>query len=165
MPCRFAALLLVVLACATPAAAQNEIISGPANGLDEDSIALNGQRVRLWGIDGPELNQTCTRGGQPWACGRDAARALDRLVAGKTVNCLVIVRDTMRRIIVGDCTLGGQSLSRWMVANGWAMMNPRQTDAYAKEEAEAREARRGIWTSTFEPPWDFKIRQRLGRPQ
>jgi len=157
--------LLLALAVSSAAAAQ-EKITGTAAGLDEDSIALQGNRVRLWGIDAPELNQTCLRGGQAWACGRDAARALDRLVVGRTVTCIVIVRDPLRRMIVGDCTLGGQSLSRWMVANGWAAVNRGQTDVYVKEEDEARAARRNIWSSHFEMPWDYKIRQRLkGQPQ
>ena len=154
--------LIVIAACTllALAPARAEILAGPANGLDEDSLAVGGERVRLWGIDAPDLGQTCIRGGKPWACGRDAARALDRLVSGKTVRCLVIVRDRIRRLVVGDCTLGGESLSRWMIVNGYAIMNPRQTDAYAKEENEAREAKRGIWSSTFEPPWEWRARRK-----
>ena len=136
------------------------ILSGMASGLDEDSIAVQGKRVRLWGIDAPGLEQTCKRGGKTWPCGREAARALSRLVTGNTVRCIVIVEDKLRRLIVGDCTLGGESLSRWMVRNGWAVM-ARQTSAYARDEAEAKEARRGIWSSEFEMPWDWRIRQRL----
>lgn len=157
-------LLVVVVACCVALSADvraETILSGTAAGLDEDSIALQGQRVRLWGIDAPGLDQTCKRGGKPWACGRDAERALSRLVTGKTVRCLVIVEDKLRRLIVGDCTLGGESLSRWMIRNGWAVMNPRQTDAYAKEEAEAKEAKRNIWASEFDMPWDWRIRHRM----
>lgn len=165
VPLLIVLLLLGAAAFCMPALAQ-EKITGAAAGLDEDSIALaGGYRVRLWGIDAPELTQTCRAGGQPWTCGREAARRLDQLVTGKTVTCIVIVRDVLRRTIVGDCTLGGQSLSRWMVANGWAVVNRRQTDVYVKEEDEARAARRGIWGSSFEMPWDYKIRQRLkGQP-
>lgn len=154
--------LIVIAACLllVLAPARAEILSGPANGLDEDSIAVGGERVRLWGIDAPDLGQSCNRGGKPWACGRDAARALDRLVGGKTVRCLVILRDRVRRLVVGDCTLGGESLSRWMIVNGYAIMNTRQTDAYAREETEAREAKRGIWNSTFDPPWEWRARQK-----
>jgi endonuclease YncB( thermonuclease family) len=137
------------------------IVSGSAVGLDEDSIAVQGKRMRLFGIDAPGLDQTCKRGGKTWACGRDAARALNQLVTGNTVRCRVIVEDKLRRLTVGDCTLGGESLSRWMVRNGWAVMNPRQTDAYADDEADAKEARRGIWASEFEMPWDWRIRQRM----
>ena len=156
--------LVAVVACCVALSGSvraETILAGTAAGLDEDSIALQGQRVRLWGIDAPGLEQTCKRSGKPWACGRDAARALSRLVTGKAVRCLVIVEDKLRRLIVGDCTLGGESLSRWMIRNGWAVMNSRQTDAYAKDEAEAREARRGIWASEFDMPWDWRIRQRM----
>jgi len=154
---------LTVMAVCVPLAlapARAEILAGPANGLDEDSIAVGAERVRLWGIDAPDLGQTCMRANKPWACGRDSARALDRLVGGKQVRCLVILRDKVRRLVVGDCTLGGESLSRWMIVNGHAIMNTRQTDAYAKEEAEAREAKRGIWGSTFELPWEWRARQK-----
>ncbi len=156
-------LLVAVVACCVALSGNvraETIMSGTSAGLDEDSIALQGQRVRLWGIDAPSVDQTCKRGGKTWTCGRDAARALSNLVTGKTVRCLVIVEDKLRRLIVGDCTLGGESLSRWMIRNGWAVMNPRQTDAYAKEEAEAKDAKRGIWSSEFEMPWDWRIRQR-----
>jgi endonuclease YncB( thermonuclease family) len=153
-------LFVAALVLLTTAPVRAEILAGPANGLDEDSIAVGGERVRLWGIDAPDLGQTCNRGGKPWACGRDSARALERLVGGKMVRCLVILRDKMRRLVVGDCTLGGESLSRWMIVNGYAVMNTRQTDAYAKEEAEAREAKRGVWGSTFDPPWEWRARQK-----
>lgn len=158
-PAFLAALVACCLASATWARAET-ILSGMASGLDEDSIAVQGKRVRLWGIDAPGLEQTCKRAGKAWPCGREAARALNRLVTGNTVRCIVIVEDKLRRLVVGDCTLGGESLSRWMVRNGWAVM-ARQTTAYAKDEAEAKEARRGIWSSEFEMPWDWRIRQRL----
>ncbi|MCW5747015.1 MAG: thermonuclease family protein [Alphaproteobacteria bacterium] len=157
-------LLALIVACGVALcvdARAETILSGTAAGLDEDSIALQGKRVRLWGIDAPGLDQPCKRAGKSWACGRDAARALANLVTGKTVRCRVIVEDKLRRLIVGDCTLGGESLSRWMVRNGWAVMNGRQTQVYAKEEAEAKEARRGIWASEFDMPWDWRIQQRL----
>ncbi|HJQ57606.1 MAG TPA: thermonuclease family protein [Vineibacter sp.] len=163
---RFLALIVASSLALCVDARAETILSGTAAGLDEDSIALQGKRVRLWGIDAPGLDQTCKRAGKPWACGREASRALANLVSGKTVRCRVIADDKLRRLIVGDCTLGGESLSRWMVRNGWAVMNSRQTDVYAKEEAEAKEARRGIWASEFDMPWDWRIQQRTkSKPQ
>jgi endonuclease YncB( thermonuclease family) len=161
MKVRLLALVVAVSLSPSISARAETILAGTASGLDEDSIAVQGKRVRLWGIDAPALDQTCRRAGKPWACGRDAARALATIVAGKTVRCRVIVEDQLRRLIVGDCTLGGESLSRWMVRNGWAVMNTRQTNVYAKEETEAKEARRGIWASEFQMPWDWRIQQRM----
>ena len=66
-------------------------VTGPAMVIDGDTIVVAGERVRLHGIDAPELHQTCTAYGQPWACGRTSAEWLqehlhgrnDRLPAGR----------------------------------------------------------------------------------
>jgi endonuclease YncB( thermonuclease family) len=39
-----------------------------------------------------------------------------------------------------------------MVRNGWAVAYRRFSEAYVGAEAEARAARRGIWSSRFEMP-------------
>ena len=44
-------------------------VTGPATIIDGDTIVVAGERIRLQGIDAPELQQTCTAYGQPWACG------------------------------------------------------------------------------------------------
>ena len=58
-------------------------LSGPARVVDGDSLEIGGQRIRLYGIDAPEGRQHCRDAqGQDYACGREAARALDTLSAG-----------------------------------------------------------------------------------
>jgi endonuclease YncB( thermonuclease family) len=47
-------------------------VAGPATVIDGDTVVIT-QRIRLQGIDAPELHQTCTAYGQQWACGRTAA--------------------------------------------------------------------------------------------
>src|SRR5919198_5868082 len=53
-------------------------VGGEAMVSDGDTITLKGQRVRLRGIDAPEYNQTCEKGGASYACGRAAREALVR---------------------------------------------------------------------------------------
>jgi endonuclease YncB( thermonuclease family) len=43
-----------------------------------------------------------------------------------------------------------------MVHAGWALADRRATDRYVAIEAEARNARRGLWKGTFEPPWEWR---------
>lgn len=56
------------------------ILATPAFGqtaTDGDTIKLNGTTWRLWGIDAPELHQTCKDG---WAAGIKSKRTLERLM-------------------------------------------------------------------------------------
>ena len=46
---------------------------GPARVVDGDSLEIAALRVRLYGIDAPELSQHCASGdGRDYPCGRDA---------------------------------------------------------------------------------------------
>jgi endonuclease YncB( thermonuclease family) len=73
-------LLLNLTACA-PASAQ-PTVSGLGRAKDGDSLMVGHTEVRLFGIDAPEFDQSCTKNGQPWACGSAAADQLLRLVTG-----------------------------------------------------------------------------------
>ena len=49
---------------------------------DGDSLMVGNREVRLFGIDAPELDQSCTRSGQRLSCGSEAKAHLAQLVAG-----------------------------------------------------------------------------------
>jgi hypothetical protein len=51
-------------------------VTGLATVIDGDTIVVADERIRLEGIDAPELHQTCTAYGQQWACGRTSAEWL-----------------------------------------------------------------------------------------
>jgi len=51
-------------------------IVGRGQVIDGDSIVISGLRIRLHGIDAPEIKQVCKRGGSTYLCGEIAARAL-----------------------------------------------------------------------------------------
>jgi hypothetical protein len=57
-------------------------------------------RLRLHGIDTPELRQTCEdSSGEAWACGRRAASELAVAVAGGEVHCISRERDRYQRLV------------------------------------------------------------------
>lgn len=61
-----------------------DTITGPARVIDGDTIEVQGEKIRLEGIDAPEMGQPCYSGGD---CGERAKIALSRLVRGVEVSC------------------------------------------------------------------------------
>jgi endonuclease YncB( thermonuclease family) len=132
---------------------QTAAIVGSAQVIDGDSLIVAGTEVRLYGIDAPERRQTCLRGGLAWNCGADAAAALRAAVAGREVVCRPRDRDRYGRT-VAVCAAGGVDLGAAMVKGGLAVA----LGAYAADEREARDARRGIWSSSFDRPAAWRAR-------
>ncbi|WP_306419262.1 thermonuclease family protein [Loktanella sp. Alg231-35] len=70
----FRILLLILSFLGTTAIAAP---NGTIRVIDADTIDVGGTRVRLFGIDAPEMGQPCEKDGRTWDCGawtRDAAR-------------------------------------------------------------------------------------------
>lgn len=129
--------------------------SPPSRGVaivnDGDSITLNGERVRLRGIDAPELFQTCRRDGKDYACGRAARDALVRLIGGRAVSCRMGERDKYQRLLA-YCQVGETDLNAAQVAAGWAV----SFGGFEMEEAAARRAKAGVWAGDFERPAEWR---------
>jgi endonuclease YncB( thermonuclease family) len=150
--------LLAAVVGATPAIAA-ESLAGRAHAADGDSLEIDGARVRLWGVDAPEFRQTCRRGGQRWACGQDALKALRDHLEGRTVRCEVVDTDKHARK-VARCTLAGRSVNEWLVREGWALDYGRYSGGrYAQAQAAAKAARRGLWSGEFEAPERYRRTQ------
>jgi endonuclease YncB( thermonuclease family) len=143
-----------------PAAAA--ILTGIASIIDGDTLEIHGERVRLFGIDAPESRQLCRQGGKPVRCGQAAANALDALVGRRAVSCAAKDRDRYGRT-VAVCRLGNTDLNDWMVRRGHAVAYTHYSKAYVPAEAEARDARRGLWAGTFQRPEDWRREQRGGQ--
>lgn len=88
---------------------------------DGDTFRCGTVRVRMYGIDAPELDGHCRPGrqcveGDPVA----STRNLERLIAGRTVACQSIEQDRYGRT-VGRCFAGELDLSCEQVAGGFAV--------------------------------------------
>ena len=146
-----AALAAVLLS--GPAAAD---IVGPARVIDGDTIEIDEQRIRLWGIDAPETDQTCDLGQGPFGIGEWASMALDEFIAGRPVTCQQVDTDRYRRV-VARCHVDGHGLGSAMVLQGLAWDYTRYSGgAYAAEQALAQEAERGVWGGDCDPPWEHR---------
>lgn len=129
------------------------ILRGPASVVDGDTLRLAGGRVRLLGIDAPELAQTCDDAthAATWACGSAARRALVQRIAGRDVACQPTGRDVYGRWLAA-CTTEGDDLGREMIVDGMAVSDGR----YQAEEADARRAGRGIWAGGLMLPAEWR---------
>lgn len=148
----FAVLVVVLLAVLRwlpdPASRQ---VAGGVRVIDGDSLEVAGERIRLRGIDAPELAQTCRRDGKDWHCGREATRHLRRHIGGRAVACEGRERDKHDRLLA-VCRAGEEDLNAWMVEQGWAVA----FGDYHGAEGAARRARRGLWAGEFERPSDWR---------
>lgn len=130
-------------------------LAGPFRVSDGDTLALDGGRYRLQGIDAPERMQTCIVHETLWRCGEAARTALRSLVAMGDVTCEGNQTDKYGRLLV-ICRAGGHILNAEMVRQGMAIAYPGTDVDYRREEAEARAARRGLWSGTFDRPQDWR---------
>lgn len=136
------------------------LIAGIASVIDGDTLDIHGKRIRLHGIDAPESAQICNRQGRSWRCGQASAAALDDYLARRPVSCTAMGEDRYERTI-GRCTVGGVDIEAWMVENGWAMDYAKYSyGEYSGNEQRAKAEQRGIWASEFQPPWEWRHRNR-----
>ena len=124
---------------------------------DGDTFELEGQEVRLFGVDAFELNQSCLDGrGEPWRCGIAAKAALAERVEGRSLSCVTLEEDRDGRYLA-RCTLpDGTDLGGYLIENGLALADPDRPEVYAAEQASAKRSGSGAWGGTFMPPWQFR---------
>lgn len=130
---------------------------GPARVIDGDTIVVEGELVRLHGIDAPELDQIFWWRGERMACGMMALAALEALTAGIEVRCQPIERDRHGRLVAKVFAPDGADLCRQLVLAGWALAYRQYATDYVDAEAAARKARRGMWRGTFAKPWEWRL--------
>lgn len=135
---------------------ESDQVSGRAWVVDGDTIRIGETSIRLTGIDAPERDQKCEGQSSTYSCGREATRALQKLIANKPVTCRGWQTDIYDRLLAvcsrSDRIKSGKFLNSQMVLNGWAVSAP----DYRAEEDLARSAKRGIWAGSFKNPADWR---------
>ena len=116
-------------------------------------------RLRLYGIDCPELEQPV---------GVQAKQYSERLLLGKKVKVYPIETDKYARVL-SWVFLDGEGVNARLVTTGMAWWYPDlgSHEAKLKEyQARAEAAGRGLWSLSYrETPWDFRNRKRLAAQQ
>jgi len=138
----------------------NRDVAGAARVVDGDTLEVRGEKLRLQGIDAPEMAQTCDAKGRPVPCGKLAAAHLDELIGSRPLSCAVEGKDRYGRGLA-RCRAGDRDVAEAMTRDGWALSDRRYSDGrYHGAEAAARAGRRGIWAMDFEDPAEWRARKR-----
>lgn len=120
-----------------------------------DTLLLNGDLVRLRGIDAPEEGQTCRLAARVQDCGAESQRALRRILEGAYVICAVDAQVPGGRTVTCTAVKGGGeefSIAKRMVEEGYAIG---LQGSFAAEAADATARARGLttWCSVDPSAW------------
>ena len=148
-------LLLCGAALCMATATQAQLMLGKATAVDGDSIIFGNSMIRLSAIDALELKQSCSRGGEVWACGEAAKAHLQSLLDRGSLNCRQVDTDQYKRQ-VSVCSVGRLDLGSAMIAAGYAVSLGHASDVYRLAEGRARDQRTGMWGWEFEIPAEYR---------
>ncbi|MCP4182969.1 MAG: thermonuclease family protein [Hyphomicrobiales bacterium] len=128
--------------------------SGSVIVIDGDTVIINGNKIRLEGIDAPEISQICEKNDDTYQCGVKARSYLKSLVRQDVLRCYAWQRDKYQRLL-GRCFVGKTDINGKMVRDGWAVA----FGSYYGEERHARDAGIGIWAGKFIRPREWRLEQ------
>ena len=137
-----------------------EEIIGIPKIVDGDTIYINNYKIRLEGIDAPEMKQKCKKEKlkissiigytfyEDYYCGEHSKENLEAKVKGSNIKCISFTKDRYKRYLA-KCFKGKINLNRWMVRNGYAIAYRRYSKEYIADEEFAKENKLGLWQGKF----------------
>lgn len=130
-------------------------VYGSVQVVSADTLLMRNHYIHLYGIDGPEVNQTCANSrGRAYACGKEAARWLQGWILDNEIECRVLKQDSKNNV-VATCAYGQYDIGAALVSAGWAVTLPGNS-IYQPYELQAQKAQRGMWQGQFYKPWDWR---------
>ena len=123
--------------------------------IDGDTIHIGKLKYRFFGIDAPEIKQICEKDNTKIQCGVIAKSVLKNKIADKIPECIVKDKDRYQRL-VAECFIGKESLSRFMVREGYAVAYSQYSKDFIEDEKYAKENKLGIWSMNFQIPSDYR---------
>ncbi len=123
--------------------------------IDGDTIHIGKLKYRFFGIDAPEIKQICEKDNTKIQCGVIAKSVLKNKIADKIPECIVKDKDRYQRL-VAECFIGKESLSRFMVREGYAVAYSQYSKDFIEDEKYAKENKLGIWSMNFQIPSEYR---------
>ncbi len=138
-------------------------IYGAAKIIDGDTVHINKKKIRLEGIDAPEIKQKCKKPflkisifiglelNKDYLCGINSKEKLIDKIDNSKIKCISSSKDRYKRYLA-TCYKDELNLNRWMVRNGFAVAYKRYSKDYLKDEEYAKDNKLGIWEGSFVMP-------------
>ena len=123
--------------------------------VDGDTIHIGNLKYRFFGIDAPEKKQICEKDNIKIQCGVIAKNVLKNKIGDKIPECIVKDKDRYQRL-VAECFIGKESLSRFMVREGYAVAYTQYSKDFIEDEKYAKENKLGIWSMNFQLPSEYR---------
>ena len=133
----------------------NNLFASHVTVIDGDTIRLGDVKIRFSGIDAPEINQTCVASEGKVACGKISRDLLIEKVTNNKISCTDEGKDFYGRVL-GECFVNGESLSAYLVREGFAFAYRKYSNKYIEDEEYAKFNKLGMWSMEFEYPWDYR---------
>ena len=144
--------ILILITFSFVNSAENNVAKGKARIIDGDTIEINKEKIRFGGINSPERNEVGYR------------LAKDKLTEKIAKNIITCVREKNKdkyRRTVAECFINGESLSSFMVKNGYACDYVYYSKGkYAKEQKYAKASKLGVWKMKYNTSWENKCRKK-----
>ena len=140
-----------------------EEIIGIPKIVDGDTVHIDNYKIRLEGIDAPEIRQKCKKEKlkisstfgytfyKNYYCGKVSKENLEIKVNGSKIKCVSNSKDRYKRYLA-TCFKGKINLNQWMVRNGHAVAYRRYSNKYILDEKFAKENKLGLWQGKFLNP-------------
>tara|TARA_Y200000002_G_C22460037_1_gene570019 strand:- start:281 stop:784 length:504 start_codon:yes stop_codon:yes gene_type:complete len=138
-------------------------IYGEPKIVDGDTVYINNKKIRLEGIDAPEIKQQCKKPllkisafagfefKKNYSCGIISKTKLINKINYSKIKCISSAKDRYKRYLA-TCYKGKINLNKWMVRNGFAVAYKRYSREYVRDEEYAKENKLGIWEGSFITP-------------
>ena len=143
-------LTIILFTFSSSFSSATNIAKGKAIIIDGDTIKIKNEKIRFGGIDTPERNQT----GHEFS-----KKKLKEKIARNIVTCVREKNKDYWGRTVAECFVNGESISSFMVKNGYACDYVKYSKKkYAKDEEDAKTKKLGIWKMEFDPSWEKKCK-------